>query len=85
MVHINGYAADAKRAKKESKKKNVLWVKPNQEFKDFMTNFRSGERAIAIKLAEKRGVKNPAKLVASHIANVAKWEERLEGKTRRKD
>jgi TRAP-type transport system periplasmic protein len=80
VVHINGYAADAKRAKKESKKKNVLWVKPNQEFTDFMTNFRSGERAIAIKRAKKRGGKNPAKLVASHIANVAKWKERLEGK-----
>jgi TRAP-type mannitol/chloroaromatic compound transport system substrate-binding protein len=80
VMHINGYAADAKRAKKELKKKNVLWVKLNQEFKDFMTNFRSGERAIAIKRPKKRGVKNPAKLVASHIANVAKWEKRLEGK-----
>jgi hypothetical protein len=54
VVHINGYAADAKRAKKELKK-NVLWVKPNQEFKDFMTSFRSGERP-----SQSSGPKNAA-------------------------
>ncbi|MDA0652787.1 MAG: hypothetical protein O3C49_05865, partial [Proteobacteria bacterium] len=81
VVHINGYAVDAQRAKAASKKKNILWVKPNQEFKDFMTDYRTKEKAIAIKRAKKRGVKNPEKLVNSHLANVARWEKKLAGKT----
>jgi TRAP-type C4-dicarboxylate transport system substrate-binding protein len=81
VVHINGYAVDARRAKAESKKKNILWVKPDQKFKDFMTKFRSNEITIATKRAKKRGVKNPEKLVASHLANVARWEKKLAGKT----
>jgi TRAP-type C4-dicarboxylate transport system substrate-binding protein len=81
VVHINGYKVDAERAKTEGAKKNVRWVKPNQEFKDFMADYRTKEMAIAIKRAKKRGVKNPEKLVASHLANVAKWEKKLAGKT----
>ena len=81
VVHINGYAVDAKRAKAASKNKNILWVKPDQEFKDFMTDYRSKEKAIAIKRAKKRGVKNPERLVNSHLANVARWEKMLAGKT----
>jgi TRAP-type C4-dicarboxylate transport system substrate-binding protein len=81
VVHLNGYVADTNRAKAESKKKNVLWVKPSQKFNDFMAAHRAKEKGIAIKRAKRRGVKNAEKLVNSHIANVTRWEKKLAGKT----
>ncbi len=80
-VSFTGYGADRARAEAAAKKKGLVWTNAGQDFADFMVKFRATQMAGILKRAKKRGVKNPQKIIDTHLAAVTKWEKILAGKS----
>ena len=74
-VHITGYHSDTARARAAAKKKGIVWTKAGKDMASFMKAYRGKERAVVVKRAKKRGVKNPEAIIETHLKTIAKWEK----------
>ncbi len=82
-VMIDGYMADADKARAAVRaKKGASLVKGGKDFDSVLRQHRKKDMAVVIARAQKRGVKNPRKIVDAYLGNLAKWEKIMSGTNR---
>ncbi|MGQ0544233.1 MAG: hypothetical protein ACT4P3_02735 [Betaproteobacteria bacterium] len=57
------------------KEKNVKLVKAGADFQNAWARFGESERLAVAEAARKRGVKNPERIIETHLRNIEKWEK----------